>query len=182
MATAPDGELLAKGDNITVGYLNRDDATAEAIDGDGWFHTGDLASIDDDGYVTITGRKKDLMKTSGGKYIAPSKLEGLLKDHPLIQEAVVVADGRHFASALLAIDADEVGERDDDAVRAAVDEHLEAVNASLPSFERIKRYALIAALTVDGGFLTASLKVKRAVVVAHHQALVDALYRGEARP
>src|SRR6185436_19410123 len=101
---ADDGEVLAKGPNITSGYLNRPDATGEAFDGEGWFHTGDLGSLDADGFLRITGRKKELLKTSGGKYIAPAKIEAKLKAHPIVQEAVVIGDGRHFCTALFALD------------------------------------------------------------------------------
>jgi long-chain acyl-CoA synthetase len=183
---AEDGEILAKGPNITSGYLNRPDATAEAFDEDGWFHTGDLGSMDSDGFVKITGRKKELMKTSGGKYIAPAKLEGRLKNLSIIQEVITVADTRNFATALIAIDPEELAtwaettgnqaDPDSDAVKAAVQKHVDEVNATLAPYETIKYFRIVPALTVDGGLLTASLKVKRSVVYERYDDLIEGMY------
>lgn len=185
---ADDGEILAKGPNITRGYLNRDDATKEAIDADGWFHTGDLATQDADGFVSITGRKKELMKTSGGKYVVPAKIEGELKNHPLVQEAVLVADTRHFVVALLAVDPEELsawatrsGNSADpasEAVRVELSSHVSYVNESLASFESVKKFAVVAPMTVESGLLTASLKVKRKDVYSRYADEIEALYRG----
>ena len=184
---AEDGEILAKGANITSGYLNRPDATGDAFDDDGWFHTGDLGSMDGDGFVKITGRKKELMKTSGGKYIAPAKLEGRLKLLPLIQEVVTVADTRNYVTALIAIDPEELKEWSDQtgnpndmkskALNDAVQAHVDEVNGSLAKFETIKYFTLIPPLTVEDGFLTASLKVKRKVVYERHEDEIDAMYK-----
>ena len=184
---ADDGEILAKGPNITAGYLNRDDATAEAFNDDGWFCTGDLGSQDSDGFVKITGRKKELMKTSGGKYIAPAKLEGRLKMLPMIQEVITVADTRNYVTALIAIDPEELGEwaqqtgnqadPKGEAVLAAVQAHVDEVNASLASFETVKYFRTIPALTVEGGLLTASLKVKRGPVYERYADLIDEMYQ-----
>src|SRR6185436_8829161 len=107
---ADDGEVLAKGPNITSGYLNRKDATGEAFDGEGWFHTGDLGSLDHEGFLRITGRKKELLKTSGGKYVAPVKIEAKLKALPIVQEAVVIGDNRNYCTVLFALDAEMLGE------------------------------------------------------------------------
>jgi long-chain acyl-CoA synthetase len=184
---AVDGEILAKGPNITRGYLNRDDATREAIDANGFFHTGDLGSQDADGYVTITGRKKELMKTSGGKYIAPSKIEGQLKDHALMQEAVIVADTRNFVSAVIAVDLEELAtwsertgqpaDPNSDAVRAEIQKHVDAVNTRLASFETVKVFAIVPPMTIESGLLTASLKVKRKEVYARYAKQIEALYQ-----
>ncbi len=183
---ADDGEILAKGPNITAGYLNRDDATGEAFNGEGWFCTGDLGAKDDDGFIKITGRKKELMKTSGGKYIAPAKLEGRLKTLPMIQEAIAVADTRNYVTALISIDPEELeawatqtGNPNDpqsDAVKAAVQAHIDEVNSTLASFESVKYFRIIPMLTVDDGLLTASLKVKRNVVHERYAALIDDMY------
>lgn len=185
---AEDGEILAKGPNITKGYLNREDATRDAFDEQGFFRTGDLGSLDADGFLTITGRKKELMKTSGGKYVIPSKLEGRLKNHPLVQEAVTVADTRNYVTALIAVDPEELaawaertGNPADPAhatVREAIQAHVDEVNATLASFESVKRFAIVPAMTVDSGLLTASLKVKRSEVYKRYASEVDALYRG----
>jgi long-chain acyl-CoA synthetase len=185
---AEDGEIIAKGPNITAGYLNRDDATREAIDEEGWFHTGDLGSQDEDGFVTITGRKKELMKTSGGKYVVPAKLEGRLKNHPLVQEVVTIADTRNFVAALIAVDIEELAawaERTGNpadmhhpSVRAEVEAHVKAVNGTLASFETVKTFTFVPPMTVDTGLLTASLKVKRKEVYARYADEIDGLYRG----
>jgi long-chain acyl-CoA synthetase len=183
---ADDGEILAKGPNVVSGYNNRPDATAEAFDAEGWFHTGDLGSMDDEGFVKITGRKKELLKTSAGKFIAPAKIEGRLKLLPMVQEAVVVADTRNYATALIALDPEELcawakqtGNSADDAseaVRSAVQAHLDQVNRGLASFETIKYFRLIPALTVDAGLLTASLKVKRSVVYERYADRIEEMY------
>lgn len=185
---ADDGEILAKGPNITSGYLNRDDATSEAFDDQGWFHTGDLGSMDGDGFVKITGRKKELMKTSGGKYIAPAKLEGRLKDHPLVQEAVTIADTRNFVSALLAVDPEELAtwaqlkgvaaDPKSDAVRKELEAHVAKVNETLARYESVKKFEVVPPMTVESGLLTASLKVKRKVVYERYTKEIDAMYAG----
>ena len=183
---APDGEILAKGPNITPGYLNRDDATSEAFDEEGWFHTGDLGSMDGDGFVKITGRKKELMKTTGGKYIAPAKLEGRLKNLSIIQEAVTVADTRNYVTALIAIDPEELEawaeqqgiapQMDAPEVHTAVQQHVDSVNATLASYETVKYFTLVEPMTTESGLLTASLKVKRKVVLERYAAEIDAMY------
>ena len=181
--TAADGEILARGPNITSGYLNREEDTRAVIDEDGWFHTGDLGSIDTDGFVTITGRKKELIKTSGGKYVAPTKIEGMLKLSPLVAEAVVVGDGRPYCVALLAADpeaVEELAKRHDGGGLVALDEALEeqvqAVNADLASFETIKCWRSIDVPSIETGDMTASLKVKRAEVLKRWRGVIDAMY------
>jgi len=183
---ADDGEILAKGPNITSGYLNRADATGEAFDADGWFLTGDLGSMDDEGFVKITGRKKELMKTSGGKYIAPAKIEGRLKHLPIVQEAVTVADLRNYVTALIAIDPEELTEwseqtgnpndPDSDAVRQLVQSHVDTVNTTLAKYETVKYFTLVPMMTIDDGLLTASMKVKRKVVHERYANQIDAMY------
>jgi long-chain acyl-CoA synthetase len=183
---AEDGEILAKGPNVTSGYLNRPDATAEAFDADGWFHTGDLGSVDAEGFVKITGRKKELMKTSGGKYIAPAKLEGSLKNHPLVQEAVTVADLRNYVTAVIAVDPEELqtwaqrtGASTDLAsaeLRRELEAHLEAVNQTLARFETVKKFVIVPPMTVESGLLTASLKVKRKVVYERFAKEIEGMY------
>ncbi|WP_426749821.1 AMP-dependent synthetase/ligase [Myxococcus sp. Y35] len=188
-----DGELLARGPNISRGYLNRPEATAEAFDDDGWFRTGDLGSIDAEGFVRITGRKKELLKTSGGKYVAPLKIEARLKRHPLIQEAVVVGDGRNYCTAVFALDpeilaemarregipADPAHPRIQDVLRTLITE----TNSGLASFERIKTFRVAPApFTVDGGELTASLKVKRHEVAKKHATLIESMYEAAESP
>ncbi len=184
---ADDGEILAKGANITQGYRNREQATAEAFDDDGWFHTGDLGTKDGDGFVKITGRKKELIKTSGGKYVAPAKIEGRLKGLTIVQEAVVIGDLRNYCVCLVAIDPEELetwasqqGSKADAqsaAVHAAVQAHIDEVNGGLASFESIKYFKVLPEpMTVENGILTASLKVKRKVVSERYADLIEDMY------
>ena len=188
---AEDGEVLAKGPNIVSGYLNRADATRDAFDDEGWFHTGDLGSLDADGFLRITGRKKELIKTSGGKFVAPVKIEARLKAHPIVQEAVVIGDGRNYCTALFALDPELLGElarREgfpaDPAhprVRAVLEGVVAATNATLASYETIKAFRVAPGpFTVDGGELTASLKVKRRTVAEKYAALIESMYAHEA--
>ena len=190
---AEDGEILAKGPNITQGYLNRPEETEKAFDDEGWFHTGDLGRLDEAGFVKITGRKKELIKTSGGKYVAPAKIEGMLKGLPIIQEAVVVGDKRNYCVALIALDPEELAEwaaangakpePTDPKVDAAVQAHLAKVNEGLASFESIKYVSILPEpLTVENGFLTASLKVKRNVVEERYAQVIDDLYSQAKKP
>jgi long-chain acyl-CoA synthetase len=189
LKVASDGELLARGPNISRGYLNNPAATAESFDSEGWFRTGDLGSIDSEGFVQITGRKKELLKTSGGKYVAPVKIEAQLKRHPIVQEAVVIGDGRNYCTALLALDAEMLAvlaQREGipaDPAHPRIDDILQKLvaetNSRLATFERIKTFRVSPGpFTVDGGELTASLKVKRHAVVRKHAALIESMYRG----
>lgn len=181
---APDGEILAKGPNVVTGYLHRADADAEAFDGDGWFHTGDIGEFDGEGFLRITDRKKDLLKTSGGKYVAPQKIEGLLKSKPMILEAVVIGDNKHYCTSLLILDEDgwrawARGPLDprDPALLAALQQSVNEVNRDLASFESIKYFRVVdTAFTVESGLLTASFKVKRKEVSARFQALIAEMY------
>ncbi|MFT5679501.1 MAG: long-chain acyl-CoA synthetase, partial [Myxococcota bacterium] len=189
---AEDGEILAKGPNITRGYLNRPKATADAFDDEGWFHTGDLGSVDSEGFVKITGRKKELIKTSGGKYVAPAKIEGRLKNLPIIQEAVVIGDNHNFCVALIAIDPDDLADfaaqqniaadQNHAKVKEAVDAHLAAVNATLARFETIKYYKLTPEpMSIENGLLTASLKVKRKIVEDRYADLINEMYTNKKK-
>jgi long-chain acyl-CoA synthetase len=185
---AEDGEIQAKGPNITSGYLNRPEATADAFDEDGWFLTGDLGSMDADGFVKITGRKKELMKTSGGKYIVPAKLEAKLKDLTFVQEAVTIADTRNYVTALIALDPEELedwaqqtgnaADPESKAVLDTIQAHVDSVNADLARYETIKYFRVVPPMTVADGILTASLKVKRKVVHERYADLIDSMYTG----
>ncbi len=182
-----DGEVLAKGKNITSGYLNRPEATSDAIDSDGWFHTGDLGSLDADGFLRITGRKKELLKTSGGKYIAPIKIEASLKGHPIVQEAVVIGDNRNFCAVLFALDSEMLSsfaaregipaDPQHERVHAVLAELVKQTNAGLASFETIKTYRVVPGpFSVDGGELTASLKMKRRAIYDKYAELIESMY------
>ena len=181
---------MAKGPNITQGYLNRPESTADAFDDDGWFHTGDEGSLDSDGFLKITGRIKELIKTSGGKYVAPAKIEGRIKMLPIIQEAIVVGDTRNYCVALISIDPEELeawaeqkgvaADQNIPEVKAAVDAHIAEVNSGLASFESIKYNTILPEpLSVENGLLTASLKVKRKIVEQRYAELLDAMYQNK---
>lgn len=184
---AADGEILAKGPNVVSGYLNRPDATSEAWDSDGWFHTGDIGEFDEDMHLRITDRKKDLIKTSGGKYVAPQKIEALLKTKPILSEAVVIGDGRKYCVALVTVDkeklaawAQRTGNAPDlksDAVQKEVQGYLDEINKDLASFESIKYFRIVPEeFSVDNGMLTASFKVKRKEVNKRYKDLIDSMF------
>jgi long-chain acyl-CoA synthetase len=165
---APDGEILARGPNIMKGYFNKPEETSQVLQ-DGWFATGDIGEIDPDGYLKITDRKKDLFKTSGGKYIAPSPIEGRLKLSPHILNALVIGNARKFPSALI-VPAKGV-KRDEIASEIA------AINETLAHHEQIKKFELVEKdFTIDGGELTPTLKVRRKIVEQKYKAQIDAMY------
>ncbi|MEE8601967.1 AMP-dependent synthetase/ligase [Euzebya tangerina] len=184
---ADDKEILAKGDNITQGYLNRDEATADAFDEEGWFHTGDEGHLDEEGFLHITGRKKELIKTSGGKYVAPAKIEGSVKLLPIIQECVLIGDTRNYCTALISVDPEDLkdwaeqkgipADENSPEVRKVIDDHVAEVNKDLASFETIKYWTLIPPLSVENGMMTASLKVKRNVVHDEYADQIDEMYQ-----
>lgn len=185
-----DGEILVKGPNVFLGYYKDPAATAATLV-DGWLHSGDLGVFDAEGFLSITGRKKEILITSGGKNITPKNIEADLKKHPLIAEAVLVGDRRPYLTALLVLDperlaalAKERGEASppDDAngaayVRKVLDAHVEAVNVHYARVEAVKKYYVLPwPLTIEGGELTPTMKVKRAVVYKRYAAEIEALY------
>ncbi|MGC1851742.1 MAG: long-chain fatty acid--CoA ligase [Solirubrobacterales bacterium] len=187
---ADDGEILVKGPNVFQGYYKNEEATRETIV-NGWLHTGDIGSIDADGFITITGRKKDIIITAGGKNITPANLENELKQHPLVSQCVVVGDRRPYLVALVTLDPEEAlayakehGLPEDPAqlasnpeVRAAIEAHLAKVNEKFARVEQIKKIAILRQdLTQEAGELTPTLKVKRAVVADKHQSEIEKLY------
>jgi long-chain acyl-CoA synthetase len=165
---AADGEILARGPNIMKGYYNKPDETAQVIV-DGWFSTGDIGEIDAEGFLKITDRKKDLFKTSGGKYIAPGPIELRLKLFPRVLNAVVIGDRRKFPSALI-VPAPGV-------TKAEIAKDVETLNQSLAHHEQIKRFELIESdFTIEGGELTPTMKVRRRVVEQKYRAVIDGIY------
>ncbi|HZZ74139.1 MAG TPA: AMP-dependent synthetase/ligase [Pirellulales bacterium] len=188
-----DGEILTRGPHVMRGYWNRPDATADTIRA-GWLHTGDLGVLSDDGYLTITGRKKEILVTAGGKNIAPVAIEALLTEEPLIAQAVVFGDGRNYLTALIVPNPDVLREqiikqaltvrsREEalvhpavlDLYRAAIDERLRCLSRS----EQIGRFALVGkGFSIESGELTPTLKLRRAMIQANHAALIEALYAG----
>jgi long-chain acyl-CoA synthetase len=190
-----DGEILIKGDTVMKGYYNRPEANEEAFTSDGWFRTGDIGHIDPDGFLVITDRKKDLIKTSGGKYIAPQRVESLLKSSRFVSQVVVVGNARKFASALIYPNMDLVKSyaemkgiayRDETELLKnpriidLMERQVEKYTAELARFEKVKKIALIGReMTIDAGELTPTLKPRRSFIEKKYAAEIDALYREE---
>lgn len=190
---AEDGEVLIKGPNVMQGYHNLPDKTAEALTEDGWLHTGDIGELDADGFLRITDRKKDLFKTSGGKYIAPSAIEGQFKAIcPLASQFLVIGNNRNYCVALIALDPDQVTEwaahngmagKDYSTVvtspemKKVIDGYVEQLNARLNRWETIKKHTILDQdLSIESGELTPSLKVKRPVVEKNNEDRIEKLY------
>jgi long-subunit acyl-CoA synthetase (AMP-forming) len=199
LALAQDGELLLRGPTVMKGYHKDPAGTAEAIDPDGWLHTGDLASIDDDGYVRITGRKKDLIINAAGKNMSPSAIEGaVLAASPLIAQVVAVGDRRPYIVALIVLDPEAAamfaarsGIADPSpavlaghpAVRATITAAVEAANTGLSRVEQVKRFEILPVTWEPGGDeITPTMKLKRRVVTAKYALLIDTLYEAEPTP
>ncbi len=190
---ADDGEILVKGPHVFRGYRNKPELTAEALQ-DGWFHTGDLGSLDDEGRLKITGRKKEIIVTAGGKNVAPAVLEDRMRSHPLISQVVVVGDQRPFIGALVTLDAEmlpgwcathglaamPVSEaREHPAVLASLQKAVDRANRRVSRAEAIRKIEVLDTdFTEANGYLTPSMKVKRSLVLADFADLVDKLYDG----
>ena len=189
---ASDGEILMRGRNIMRGYFGLEAATAEVIDKDGWFHTGDIGELDSDGYLKITDRKKDLIKTSGGKYIAPQAIEGALKTmSELISQVVVIGDRRKYVSVLLTVVEAEAKKlagiesyaqaTKSEPVRKKIQEAIDKLNSTLPSYETIKRFTILERdFGQETGELTPTLKVKRKAATQKFKKEIDGMYDGES--
>ncbi len=188
---ADDGELIFKGGQVFRGYWNNPEATAEVLDADGWFHTGDVGEIDDEGFVRITGRKKEILVTAGGKNVAPAVLEDRLRAHLLIDQCIVVGDGQPYIGALITLDpetlpgwAETRGKKgtleqlaSDPDLQAEIDSAIEEANKAVSRAESIRKYRILtASWTEEGGHLTPSLKLKRSVVMREFRDEVEALY------
>ena len=187
-----DGEILTRSASVMKGYYKRPDLTAEVIDADGWFHTGDIGEMVEGKYLRITDRKKEMFKTSGGKYVAPQLIENKLKESILIEQVMVIGDGRKFASALIVpsfpnlrewckihnipytTDAEMIKHPE---VQAKFDKEVKKYNEHFAQWEQIKRHELLPkAWTVESGELTPTLKVKRKAILQNNQALIEKIY------
>jgi long-chain acyl-CoA synthetase len=176
---AEDGEVLVRGETVFQGYLGRDDATAEVLSADGWLRTGDIGRLDEDGFLTITDRKKEIIVTAGGKKIAPQNLENALKTSPVVSQALVVGDRRPYIAALVSIDQDEAGKMatNEDELRALVEKAIAEVNGRLGRAEQIKRFAILSRdFSLEAGEVTPTLKLKRRVCEEHFREEIEALY------
>lgn len=189
-----DGEILLKGSNVLRGYWKNPEATAAAIQ-DGWFRTGDIGELDDQGFITITGRKKELIVTAGGKNVAPTALEDPLRASPIIAQAVVIGDQRPFVAALLSLDPEMLpvwlgnkGQKSDlslaqaaknPVVLAELQRKVDEVNQTVSNAEAIKKFAVIESeLTEESGHLTPSMKIKREIVSRDFAPIIDEIYGG----
>jgi long-chain acyl-CoA synthetase len=195
---ADDGEILIKGPNVFRGYWKNDTATAEAVT-DGWFHTGDIGELDDAGFLTITGRKKELIVTAGGKNVAPAVLEDRLRAHPLVSQCMVVGDGKPFIAALVTVDAEALPgwlERagkdkgaaladlvDDPDLRAAIGEAVADANLAVSRAEQIREFRILPVdFSESGGEMTPTMKVKRAVVADKYADDIAGIYASRKQP
>jgi long-chain acyl-CoA synthetase len=188
---AHDGEISIKGVNVFVGYHNNPEATEQALQ-DGWFATGDLGALDDDGFLRITGRKKEILVTAGGKNVAPAPLEDRIRAHPLVSQCIVVGDRRPFVAALVTLDEEMVpvwtnnqglGElsvddaRIHDGVLAELQKAVDEANTIVSKAESIRAFEVLPGdLTIDSGHLTPSLKLKRHVVMEDYAEQIEILY------
>ncbi|MBQ6279409.1 MAG: long-chain fatty acid--CoA ligase [Muribaculaceae bacterium] len=191
-------EILVKGPTVMRGYYNKPEETAQAIDADGWFHTGDCGELTEKGHLVMTERLKDLYKTSNGKYIAPQQLESLLAQDKYMAQVAVIGDGRKYVSALIVPDFDELGAWaikhkiqfknneelvNDPKVHDMLDKLINEYQKELASYEQIKRFVLLPRpFSMENGELTNTLKIKRAVVNKRYAKLIDAMYAVDYRP
>jgi long-chain acyl-CoA synthetase len=190
-----DGEVLVKSDVVMLGYRNRPDATEEAFAGDGWLRTGDIGAFDEDGYLRIIDRKKELIINAAGKNMSPANIEATLKSgSPLIGQACCIGDRRPYNTALLVLDADfapawaaqqGIGEStleslaNDDRVRAAVQEGVDSANAKLARPEQVKKFTIVESDWLPGGEeLTPTMKLKRKPIAEKYAREIDAMYAG----
>jgi long-chain acyl-CoA synthetase len=193
MRLAEDGELLVRGDVVMTGYRNRPEQTAEALDGDGWLHTGDIAEFDDEGYVKIVDRKKELIINAAGKNMSPANIESTLKGAgPIIGHVAVVGDRRPYNTALIVLDADfapAVAAQQgiegrsleelagEEAIVAAVQEAIDRGNAELARVEQVKKFTIVPGDWAPGGEeLTPTLKLKRKPIHEKYAAEIEAMY------
>ena len=190
---ADDGEVLIKGDSIFGGYWNNDAATSDAIDDESWFHTGDIGELDDDGFLKITGRKKELIVTAGGKNVAPAVLEDRVRAHALVSQCVVVGDQQPFIAALITLDEEALPPwlehhgkpadlsleraRQDPEIQAEIQSAIDEANKAVSKAESIRKYRILPSdFTVATGHLTPSLKVKRNVVLKEYADEITQIY------
>lgn len=192
---ADDGEILFRGRNVMKGYYKMAAETAETITADGWLKSGDVGDIDAEGFLRVTGRKKDIIVTSGGKNIAPARIEGILATSQYIHQVLVIGDTRHFLTALVTLDPDNTAEyaRRQGIAFASTDElaahpdiaglieaEVAMKNKELASFETVKKVRVVPEFTIENGMLTPTMKLKKKVVLERYAGEIDALYRSSA--
>jgi len=197
---AEDGEVLLRGGMVFDGYWHNESATVETLIGDGWFASGDIGKIDDDGYLSITGRKKELIVTAAGKNVAPAVLEDFVRAHPLVSQVMVVGDQQPFIAAVVTLDAEEltkwadsVGahssapselirellDDDNDALRAEIQTAIDDANAQVSRAESIREFRILSSdFTIESGELTPTMKLKRTTVMQNHATVIQEIYGG----
>jgi len=195
---ADDGEILLAGGMVFDGYWRNEEATAESLPGDGWFATGDIGELDDDGYLRITGRKKELIVTAAGKNVAPAVLEDAIRAHPLVSQAMVVGDQRPFIAALITLDVEELTKWADvngahvsgagELTRELLDDQgqtllgevqtaIDRANAQVSRAESIREFRILNHdFTIESGELTPTLKLRRQIVLDRHDDVVTSIY------
>ena len=176
---AEDGEILVKGRNVFMGYYKDEEATKATLDAEGWLYSGDLGAFSDDGFLTITGRKKDIIITAGGKNIAPKNIEAALMEHEAISQAVVIGDRRKFLSAVVAINPERAEEAGGDlsSFNSSIQEHVEVVNSRFARVEHIRKFSILPReLDQENGELTPTMKIKRRIVHDNWAAVIDGMY------
>ncbi|MDX6510993.1 MAG: long-chain acyl-CoA synthetase, partial [Gaiellaceae bacterium] len=172
-----DGELLIRSDTVFAGYFRDDEATREVLTADGWLRSGDIGRIDEDGFLTITDRKKDILITAGGKNVAPQNLENALKTAKEISQALVVGDRRPYVAALVTLDPETTRGLSPEQARERVQNAVDEANRELSRFEQIKRFEILPRdFSAEEGEITPTLKLKRNVVQEHFAAEIDSLY------
>jgi len=192
---APDGEILTRGPHVMKGYYGKPEATAEAIDPDGWFHTGDIGGVDGDGFLRITDRKKEIIVNSNGKNIAPAPIESALKADPFVGQPVVIGDRRKFLSCLIVPNFEKLRDWaqknglaglsdeelvEDVRVKQIYKEIIDRWNVGRPHEQLINAFKVLPReLSIEGGELTPTLKVKRRIVDQKYKSVIDGLYRGD---
>jgi long-chain acyl-CoA synthetase len=180
---AEDGEILIRSAAVFRGYLNKPEATAEVLASDGWFHTGDIGEIDEDGFLRITDRKKNLLITAGGKNVAPANIETLLKREPLVSQALVVGDRQPFLTALITLNPDAKQGLSDEEIQRRLDALVDETNTQIPRYEQIKKYRIVPReFSIEEEEMTPTMKLKRRVILENWGHLVEEMYSeaGEA--
>jgi long-chain acyl-CoA synthetase len=174
---ADDGEVLMRSPTVFAGYLKDEEATREVLDDEGWLHSGDVGEIDEDGFLRITDRKKDIIVTAGGKNVAPQNLENALKSSTLVSQALVIGDRRPYLTALITVDETAVAGRDDAAIEAEIQRIVDDVNRDLTRHEQIKRFRILPRdFTMEDGEVTPTLKLKRRVICERYGDEIEKLY------
>ncbi|NRA66582.1 MAG: long-chain fatty acid--CoA ligase [Pseudobacteriovorax sp.] len=177
---ADDDEIMFRAPWMFKGYYKMPEETAKVLDKDGWFGTGDLGKLDNEGRLSIVGRKKELLKTSGGKYVAPVPIEDSLKAISVVQDAMIIGDNQKYCVALVSLDAEVVADKSPESFKQELSQHLEDVNRPLASFESIKRIGVMKeSFSVESGSLTPTLKVKRKVVTEQQESFINQIYSSD---